>query len=330
MSSRCAESRDKGRVAIVGAPTAVGTRVRDALVAARIPGARVDLYGGSPGEVLLGEYAGEARMIQHPELSEIAGHAIVFLCEAGEVSRRIATSATPDCLIIDLLDSLPLEARPRRVHLDLQPEIEAAGPGGCYAVPHPLTLLLIELLQPIEREFGLGEAVVVIVRPAADFGQQGLEELREQTVCLLRFADFPVETFGRQLAFNVIPQAQLARHEPGLERRIATECAELLGWDAPRLGVKLLAAPIFHGHALQLRVRPGREAPLERIAEVLGQVGRVETDGAATPLEAEARLSVSDLSDDGLGGFWLWVVATETESRGAEQAVRLAARMGRL
>ena len=330
MSARSADTERKARVAVVGAPTAVGGQVRDALAAARVPGARVDLYGSSGGEVVLSEYAGEARMIQEAQLEEVRDHEIVFICEEGEVARRIADEANEECLIIDLLGCLPAEAGPRRVHLDLRPEIEAAGPGGCYTVPHPLTLLLSELLQPIEQEFGLAEAVCVVIRPAADFGEQGVEELREQTVRLLRFAEVPVETFGQQLAFNIIPQNQLSKHEPGVERRIAEEVTELFGWESPRIGVKMVTAPIFHGHAIQMRVRPERDAAPERMAEVLGRFGGAGKSGAATPLDAEAGVSLSDLSPDGLGGFWIWAVASETQGRGAEHAVRLAARMGRL
>jgi aspartate-semialdehyde dehydrogenase len=314
--SALADGNGKGRVAVVGAPTPVGGRLRDALVAAGVPGDRVDLYGTSQGEVVLSEYDGEARMIQEPALDEVARHDVVFLCEGGEVARRIATAARGDCLIVDLLDCLPAEARSRRTS------------GECVVVPHPLALLIVDLLAPIEREFGIGSAIAVILRPATDFGEQGVDELREQTIRLLSFSEVPTATFGRQLAFNIIPQAELADHEPHVESRIAREAAELLGWTAPRLAVRLLAAPIFHGHALQLHLRLRAEAGPQRLCDLLGEVGQV--GAGATPLDADERVRVSDPAADGLGGFWIWVVAGEIAGRGAERAVQLAARRGRL
>jgi aspartate-semialdehyde dehydrogenase len=328
MSRRSAESNGKGRVAVIGAPTLDGGCVRDALVSAGVPGSRVDLYGSTCGEVVLSEYAGEARMIQEPVLAEIVEHEIVFICEEGEVSRRIASVATPDCLIIDLVDCLPAHARPRRVQLDVDSDIDRPGSGGCFVVPHPLALLIAGLLQPLEREIGVAEAMAVVIRPAADFGEPGIKELREQTIRLLSFAEVPIETFGRQLAFNVIPQTRLAGLEPGVESRIAAETSELLGWNEPRFGVRLLAAPIFHGHGLQMHFRPRVEVSLERVLSVLREAGSLgEGEAAATPLEAEARVSLSDISWDGLGGFWMWAVAGETAALGAEQAVQLAARL---
>ncbi len=50
-------------------------------------------------------------------------------------------------------------------------------------------------------------------------------------------------------------------------------------------------------------------------------------DSPTTPLDVtqETRTGLSELSEDGTGAYWLWVVAGETAARGARRAVRLAA-----
>ena len=53
----------KARVAVVGAPTTAGSRLREALAKHGVPGDQVDLYGGTGGEVVISEYA-------HPLLDE--------------------------------------------------------------------------------------------------------------------------------------------------------------------------------------------------------------------------------------------------------------------
>jgi aspartate-semialdehyde dehydrogenase len=319
-------------VAVVGAPTVVGSRLREALAGYGVRGERVDLYGDAPAdEALLSEYDGEARLIQSVDLAEIARHDVVFVCEAGETVRRIPGAAGPSTVVIDLIDCLP----PSGSSSPTVPQSTAPGAprGGCYSVPHPLALLLAELLRPLEEELGLGEVTGVVVRPAADFGEAGLEELRDQTVRLLRFADVPMEVFGRQLAFNVIPQAELSRLEPGLETRIARELSGLLGWPATRATVRLMTAALFHGHALQLRVRPVGTPTLDEVWEVLRRGGLYDPHAKvrpATPLEVtgEPGARVADVSQDGLGGFWIGAVAGETGGKAADHAVRLAARLG--
>jgi aspartate-semialdehyde dehydrogenase len=270
----------------------------------------------------LSEYAGEARMIQEPDLEEVARHELIFLCEPGEVARKVV-SAAPASVVIDMRSCLPAEAEPRGVPLEIAPGLDRGA--GCFAVPHSLALVLADVLHPLDRHYGLTEGMAVVIRPAADFGSEGVEELREQTVRLLNFAQVPVETFGRQLAFNVIPDRLLAHGMPDLSERIALEVTDLLGWSECRFTVKLLAAPIFHGHGLQLRFRLEAQAKIDDVRTVLEERGLHAP--ASTPLDVtgEACTSVSDLSEDGLGAFWLWGVAGEAGSRGAQQAVRLAA-----
>ena len=53
-------------MALVGAETPEGARIRQALADRGIPGERVNLFGRTEGEAVLSEYAGEARMIQEP------------------------------------------------------------------------------------------------------------------------------------------------------------------------------------------------------------------------------------------------------------------------
>jgi aspartate-semialdehyde dehydrogenase len=285
----------------------------------------VDLYGATGGEVLLSEYAGEARMIQEPDVEELARHELIFLCEPGEAS-RLVVGAAPRSLIIDLGECLPAEMRALPVRPSSNQEIDRGA--GRFAVPHPLTLVLAEILEPVDRRLGLVEAMAVVLRPAADFGQEGIEELREQTVRLLNFSPVPVEVFGRQLAFNLLPQAHVPAGQDRLARRIQDEVTTLLG-QPPRLALRLLAAPLFHGHGLQLRLRLARSTSLEELRAVLDGAGLLNTveDEAATPLDvtSEVRTVLSEISEDGLGAFWCWGVAGEAGARGAREAIRLAA-----
>jgi aspartate-semialdehyde dehydrogenase len=335
MSPRLAEERgaQEGRIAVVGAPTADGNLLREELERARVPGARVNLYGVWDGEAMISEYAGEARLIQEPDLDEIASHDLIFLCESGEVADQVLAAAPPETLVIDLHGSSPRGVP--RVHLDLNPQVLQNGGGRRYVVPHPLALLLSEILHPLDRGPGLAEASAVIVRPAADFGQEGVEELRQQTVRLLSFAEVPVDTFGRQLAFNIIPQAGLTVDERELESRIVQDVAALLGWESSRLAVKLITAPVFYGHGIQLRFRPDAACAEGEIRRLLDQAGLPDPAApvpAPTPLDVigETRTAASDLCSDGLGGYWLWIVAGEAGAKGAREAVRLATHLGLL
>lgn len=330
MGRRSAEGAGTARIAVVGATTTAGASLREALARRRTPGSRVDLYGTQPGEALVGEYAGEARLIQEPELSELRRHDVAFVCEPIAATETLREEDFPETLLIDMISSGPAEARTQLVHMEVNPPRATDSAGGVLAVPHELTALLIDLLHPLEREFGLAEVLAWITRPAADFGDMGVEELRTQTVHLLNFGEIPREVFGRQLAFNVIPQSCIGP-DRALENRLTVEVGELLGWGERRIAVSLAAVPVFYGHGIQLRVRCSEPTSLPSMSSALAELRRgthgKNGDGPRTPLDVSAQrtTAVVDISEDGLGGFWIWAVAGEAQANRAELAVRLAA-----
>ena len=91
------------RVAVVGATTPQGTRLREALARRRVAGARVNLFGAEEGEAVISEYAGEARLVQQASPADVVEHEIIFLCEAGELAR--------DALILGQKQTQSIERR---------------------------------------------------------------------------------------------------------------------------------------------------------------------------------------------------------------------------
>lgn len=313
------------RIAVAGANTVEGERLRQALAAREIPSKRVSLFGTTREEVVLGDYGGEARVIQRADPEEIARHAVVFLCERDEATLRALEAPGCEALVMDLLGAA---GGRRLVHAELRP-VPPGERGRLFAVPHFLATVLADLLAPIVRRVGVREAVAVVLRPASDFGRAGLEELREQAVRLLRFEPVPTEVFGRQLAFNLIPEPLLPAAHAAVERRVRSEVADLLGWGAPRFAVRLVTAPVFHGHGISLRFVPERRATVEDVAQSfagLRGISSPSSTGPATPIEShEVRhISVSEVAEDGIGGFWIWAVASEAGAAAAEQALDVA------
>lgn len=315
---------ETARVAVVGAPTPEGGHLRQALAEHGVPGSHVDLFGSTGGEARLSEYDGEARLIRDTTPEELAGHDVVFLCENGEATARLARDLDPDQLVIDLVNGL--DGAVRRIHpgIDFDP---GAPHGTRYAIPHPVALLLAEVLHPLERSFGLEEAFAIVLRPASDFGEDGVLELREQTVRLLNFQSVPTDVFGRQLAFNLIPGVSAA--DEVQSGAVAADVACVLGWDRPGLAVRQVTVPLFYGHGIQLRIRLREGGATETLGAALAAAGLAPSAEPRTPLEVtgEAGVDLAELREDGLGGYWLWLTAGEAATKGAEQAVRLASRL---
>lgn len=316
------------RIAVVGAETRTGTLLRSGLAEAQVPGSRVNLYAALAGEAVISEYDGEARLIQDPDLPEIVAHEVVYLCEPGELTRQVIAAAGRDTTVVDLIGCLPDHVESRLVHPDINAGALAGQPG-FLRVPDPLAMTLAELLHGLETSLGVDQALATVLRPASDYGQPGIEELREQTVRLLGFADVPTETFGAQLAFNVLREVAPSTDGPPAETRVREDIRRILDWDRQRIAVRCLTVPVFYGHGMQLHLttrQPGTLGDIRLALATSSFFGPPVPAARATPLlvAADSATVVAEPVEDGLGGFWIWAVAGEAGARWATMAVRLS------
>jgi aspartate-semialdehyde dehydrogenase len=326
MGQSLADRNGGARVALIGSGSTCGQVVRRALIDFGVSGSRVDLYGVTHAkEPVIGEYDGEARLIQTPELEDLAARDLIFLCESGAVVDELVELHGANVTIVDVAHARPAGKPATIVHMDVNPSA-AVHQGGLLAVPHDLSTLLVDLLHPLESEFGCEDVAGFVLRPASDLGQAGIDELRRQTLELLSFTSPEAKVFGRQLAFNIVPQVVVPGN--GFEPRVADEVGCLLGWNEKRLALSAAYAPVFFGHTVQLRLRTTGDASAERIRAVLDGAGLIPKgdEPRSTPIDVSTEQGryVANVADDGAGGFWLWAVAGETHVRNAELAVRLA------
>lgn len=320
MPSRSRDGKS-GRVAIVGATGNEGVWLRAALEAHGVASGRVDLFGELEGEVVLSEYAGEARLVQPLAPDCLSVHDVVFLCQPAP-SIRIADEALMIALGI-VTDDIPL------VHEPLCPVPEAANR---VRVPDSLAVVLAELLAPLTRLSGVESVQAVVLRPAAGFGSEGLDELREQTVRLLRFERAPTEIFGKPLAFNLIPDPTSGGRHPSASS-VASEVRHLLGKASPAISLRAATGPWFHGHVVFLHLHglDGEDEDIRRALRGAQGIEFVESGSPLTPAEGpeDRRTIVFEVAHGG-DGTWIQALAAEAETAAARQAVALAVASGRL
>jgi len=198
-------------------------------------------------------------------------------------------------------------------------------------VPDSLAIVLAELLAPL-RPLEPASAQVVVLRPAAARGAAGLDELREQTVRLLRFESPPTEVFGKPLAFNLIPEPSgVVGHVDTLA--VSADVKELLGPGAPEVTARVATAPWFHGHVLFVHLErlAGDRSRLRDLLAGAQAVELLEDGSAFTAADGpEDRRTVVFQAEREGDGAWILALAAEAEIAAARQAVTVAAAAGRL
>ena len=324
--------RDKIHVALFDSSTLLGKGVKSHLKRRKFPLGSVRLFdtGAMEEGGNLAEFAGEAMLAVRPALAELAPVDLAFYCgPSGTGSQYLDWPTRGKFTAIDLT----LAANRRRevpvVNAAVNPE-RLHPHQGLLASPHPISQFLSTLLAPLARRLPVTEAVSLVLQPASEAGELGLEELYRQTVGVLNFTEVPREQFGRVLAFNLLP------YEPGTtggisEEEIGREIGAILGPRSFPQAVRVLQAPVFHCHSFLCRVRFAAAVEAEKIREVLSEEPSVSirpSGEGATPAELAGAESivVGELRPDGSvpHTFWFWGITDNLATGVALNAVRMA------
>jgi aspartate-semialdehyde dehydrogenase len=325
--------RRRAHIALFDATTLTAKGVKEQLVARSFPTASVRLFTSrNDPDSNLTEFAGQAMLVTEPDLDSLGKLDIAFLCGTDEEGRRyLDWPGRGGFMAIDLTSASNASREIPLVNYAVNPEAIPAGPG-VIATPRPVAQILSSLLAPIRSGPGLREAVAVVLQPASEYGDEGVEELYQQAVGLLNFRDIPTRVFGRQLAFNLIPSSvcQDGRLPGGASPGILEEEVRKVTGGGYDLSVQVVLAPVFHCHALMAHVvlpEGGTAGDLVAALEKSGQVRVGGADGGATPVERagqEGVMAATVRPAHRDSSFWIWAVADNLAAGTSLNAVRIA------
>lgn len=326
-------ARRKAHVAVFDADTLKAKGVKEQLVARSFPAASVRLFTSSEDpDSNLTEFDGEAMLLTRPDPDSLGALDIAFLCgNPEEGGLYLDWAGRRGFVAIDLTSRSNAQQGVPLVNAAVNPRAIVPR-AGVIATPHPVAQMLSTLLAPLVGGCGLRAATAVVLQPASEAGEEGIEELYRQTVSLMNFQELPRQVFARQLAFNLVPSfAYQAGRAPGaavpasLEREVLAITGGGYG-----LSIEVVLAPVFHCHAalVCLSLAPGK-GPDDLLASFRSAEGiRVGGDrDDATPIGRAGKgdMLVSGLraAQDG-SAFWLWAVNDNLKSGTAQNAVRIA------
>jgi aspartate-semialdehyde dehydrogenase len=317
-------------IALVGSETPLGREVRDLLEEAGL-GSAVRLIGVIDEEQgVLTQQEGEAAFMARLDETELRDADVIVSAAgtAGTVKAWELAGLKPQPFI-DLSGVLENEAGARIRCPLLQSEVSV--PGNPLVVAHPAATAIALLLTRLHKRFPLVHAVVQVFEPASERGTAGIHELQGQVTGLLSFRPYEKKIFDAQAAFNMLPRygdeapEALGAAEARLERHLAT----LLAGAVPMPSLRLIHAPVFHGHSfglwLQFESRPSAVALGEAIASAQIDVRGTGLDPASNVAVAgQSGVTVGPIEEDRShpGAMWLWAAA-DNYRVSAENAVAL-------
>lgn len=327
------EAARKAHVAVFDATTLVAKGIKDQLVGRKFPIASMRLYTSSDDpDANLTEFAGEAMLVSRPDIDSLGALDLAFFCgTTAEGARYLDWPGKKGFVGIDVTAAAIGSARVPLVNAGVNPEALPAGPG-LVGTPHPIALMLSTVLTAIERGCGLEQATATVLQPVSECGEPGIAELYQQTLGILNFHDQPSDIFGRQVAFNLVPDAAFgAGGVPGSGSTagVEQEIRRITGERYP-VSVAIVLAPVFHGHAAMTRVLIPKGRTAADLEAALAAADEIRVAPAAdriTPVEraGEAGILASGIRPAGAqGAFWIWLVSDNLTSGAALNAVRIA------
>lgn len=327
-------ARDRKRsrpvdLAIVGTdPFAVV--LREALSETPFPYNEVRLLASGPREGSLTDFNGEPRIVLKAEEQALEGVQLAFFCEdpaTGGAYRNWPSRG--GYLAIDLTNTAEITGEMPFAALGRQeepPEPRRGWIGGA----HPVAHLVHTIVAPLAAHLEVTALRGVVLRPAADFGKVGLEELYQQSVNVLNFSDLPRQVFGRQLAFNVMPTDVL--QATGVQGAlVSSHVRALMGSADLPVSLFMAVAPVFHAHTVVMHLDIKNLPSEAKLRKLLGASNNLTVGSeplTAAELEERPRPHVGLIRNDPVGGgTWLWVLADRVEAAAAEGTVQMVARL---
>lgn len=310
------------RVAIVGASALKGKEVAEILNDRNFPAVDIKLLDDDDSLGQLETMGDEVTFIQSVRTEQFDHLDFTFFTSDQNSTRKNwKTARDAGSAIVDL--SYALDEDPGSTirspwierQLGQMPVLELQ-PGPC-VIAHPAAVALALLVLRAQKAGKIRRVIGTVLEPASEHGQKGMDELHEQTVNLLSFQELPKTVFDMQIAFNLA-----AGYGPNstptlqsIEQRILKHYARIVGKDALQPSLRLVQAPIFHGHAFSIYLEMEQPVALGDLSQALaGEHITIARQAEDTPSNVNAAgqgdILVSLERDENCqNGVWIWAAS---------------------
>jgi aspartate-semialdehyde dehydrogenase len=330
------------KIALVGASTLIGEAFAQELKARRFAFAELHALDDRPHVGRTVEDPQDASERELP-ISDVAAFDfaradLTFFCGRAALSENYAESAAAHGWVIDGSPAFRARADVPLIVADINARsLEGFGTKGLVALPGSASVALATALAPLHARAGLERVEVATYQAVSGGGRAAMDELAAETVAMLNGKKARGRAFGRQIAFNVIPQVDVWEESGASreERRLWEETRRVLGIPHLEVNATAVRVPVFFGHSLAVHARFERALhPLEAIELLQRGTGLsliARDSGAEFPTPATLAMAPdkvyvgrvrADMTRDRALNFW--VVADNVRKCAAHNAVSVA------
>ena len=326
------------KVAIVGASGAVGQELLRILEERHFPMDDLVLFGSSRSAGRKYIFKGkeyEVKLLQHND--DFRGIDIVFASAGAGTSKEFADTITKyGAVMIDNSSAFRMETDVPLVVPEINPEDALIRPRGIIANPNCTTIMMVVVLNPIEKISHIKKIHISSYQSASGAGAVAMKELEQQYKEILETGRVStIEKFPHQLAYNVIPQIDKVTETDYTkeEMKMFHETRKIMHSDV-RTSATCVRVSSLRSHSESVWFETEAPVSVEEIRRALEQAPGVKlVDDPQNyvypmPLESAGRDDVyvgrvrKDLADD--NSNTLWLTGDQIRKGAALNAVQIA------
>lgn len=328
---------DGWNIALLGATGAVGNAVLELLAERQFPVGELYLLASenSAGETL--RFEGRSLRVENAADFDWSQAQLAFFVAGRDASARYAEeAASAGCLVIDSSDCFALSPDVPLVVPDVNPHVLADYRNrNLISVADSLTSQLLSAIKPLVDAAGLGRLQVTNLISASSHGKSAVDGLAGESARLLNGVPAEEHFFGRQLAFNLLPQLADAEGSVASERCLVDQVRKVLQDEGLPIAVSSVQAPVFYGNAQIVHLESLRPLSADEARAELAQAADIslsDEDDYPTQVgdaSGNEQLSVGCVRNDyGIPELLqFWSVADNIRFGGALMAVKTAEKL---
>ena len=326
------------KVAIVGASGAVGQELLRILEERHFSMDDLVLFGSSRSAGRKYQFKGkdyEVKLLQHND--DFKDIDIVFASAGASTSKEYADTITKyGAVMIDNSSAFRMEDDVPLVVPEINPEDALARPRGIIANPNCTTIMMVVVLNPIEKISHIKKVHISSYQSASGAGAVAMKELEQQYKEILETGKVStIEKFPHQLAYNVIPQIDKMTENDYTkeEMKMFHETRKIMHSDV-RTSATCVRVSSLRSHSESVWFETEEPVSVEEIRRALEQApGITLVDDPQNyvypmPLESAGKDDVyvgrvrKDLADD--NSCTLWLTGDQIRKGAALNAVQIA------
>ncbi len=326
------------KVAIVGASGAVGQEFLRILEQRNFPMDDLVLFGSKRSAGRKYTFKGkdyEVKLLQHND--DFKDIDIAFTSAGGGTSAEFADTITKyGCVMIDNSSQFRMDADVPLVVPEINPEDALNRPRGIIANPNCTTIMMVVVLNPIDKLSHIRKIHVASYQSASGAGAAAMAELQQQYKEMVEMGEVKtISKFPHQLAYNVIPQIDKMTETDYTkeEMKMFNETRKIMHSDV-RTSATCVRVSSLRSHSESVWFETEQPVSVADIRKALEAApGVTVVDDAQNyvypmPLESAGKDDVyvgrirKDLADD--NGNTLWLTGDQIRKGAALNAVQIA------